>query len=66
MHNDENISESSESYIKLHKHNKILSKQVAIAIEGFKVLIDTCADFPKNIAQKTLEEIVTCENEDLE
>ncbi len=67
MDNNENpLLAISQENSKLYKHNKILAKQVAIAVEGFKVLIETCADFPKNIAQKTLEEIMSCENEELE
>ena len=67
MDNNENpLLVISEENSKLYKHNKVLSMQIAIAIEGLKALIENCTEFPLNIAQKTLDEIKACENEELE
>jgi len=66
MDKEENIALLlSQENAKLHKHNKILSMQVAIAIEGLKAVIEHCSDFPLNIAQKTLSEMEDCEKPDL-
>tara|TARA_R100001594_G_C3946574_1_gene241988 strand:+ start:197 stop:406 length:210 start_codon:yes stop_codon:yes gene_type:complete len=66
MDSNENIvSVLSQENSKLHKHNKILSMQIAIAVEGLKALVENCSDFPLNIAQKTLSEMEDCEKSDL-
>ena len=66
MDNNENITLLlSQENSKLHKHNKILSTQVTIAVEGLKALVENCSDFPLNIAQKTLSEMEDCEKTDL-
>ena len=66
MDDNENIiSILSQENAKLHKHNKILSMQVGIAIEGLKAVIEHCTDLPLNIAQKTLLEMEDLEKLDL-
>ena len=66
MDNNENpIVALSQENSKLYKHNKVLSLQIAIAMEGLKAIVDNCIDLPLNIAQRTLDEIVNCEEEDL-
>ena len=66
MDKEENITLIlSQENVKLHNHNKILSMQVAIAIEGLKAVVEHCSDFPLNIAKKTLSEMEDCERSDL-
>ena len=47
---------------KLRKHNKILAKQISVALEGFEVLV-SMGDIAGNVAKQTINEMEKCEKE---
>lgn len=52
----------TEENAKLKNHNKILSSQISIALEGFEVLV-SMGDIAGNVAKQTLDEMEKCEKE---
>jgi len=50
---------------KLHKHNKILSLQIGIALQSFKILIENGDKLSKEISHQTLNKLNLIEHENM-